>query len=224
MAWAFAWAAGGGCLCACHLVRVFFSSLGLAFPGGLQGWSFPLGMRPCSRAEDTEPQGKTLRNINKKPQGTSSSGCHLSARFPGNATEEPLPQPQPLLRWLVHCPLPERGYSRRGCARPTRPCRPRAILHRPGRSQLWHPGDTPACRVPAEAARSPPGSQERCCPLPAALAVHGGGGSRGTSPGSSAEVAGGGPCLASRLFSGRVGHFLAAVSMWDAGQATQLLA
>lgn len=97
------------------------------FPGlGLSGWPsgsvFPIWhVALFSSSEDSEPQGESLRNINKKPQGTSSSCCHLSARFPGNATAELLPQLQPLLHRLIRCPLPERG---RGCTGPSGPTVP----------------------------------------------------------------------------------------------------
>lgn len=53
------------------------------------GWSFPFGVCPFLQLQGhCQPQGESLRNINKKPQGTSSYHCHRGARFPGNATEE----------------------------------------------------------------------------------------------------------------------------------------
>lgn len=50
------------------------------------GWS----VAPASHSEDTGSPRESLKNINKMPQGTSSSNCHLGARFPGNGPGEHL--------------------------------------------------------------------------------------------------------------------------------------
>lgn len=79
----------GGLVCGAPCCHFLFSGPGLA--PELAVWvGLPhlmcgpvLELRGCC-----QPQGESLRNINKKPQGTSSCCCHLGARFPGNATEE----------------------------------------------------------------------------------------------------------------------------------------
>lgn len=83
------WTFAGGLCVWCPAGIVFPSTARACCAAGRFSESFPFHMCPVLGLRGhCQPEGESLRNINKKPQGTSSYHCHRGARFPGNATEE----------------------------------------------------------------------------------------------------------------------------------------
>lgn len=155
----------------CPVGIVFPSTARACCAAGRFSESFPFHMGPVLGLRGhCQPEGESLRNINKKPQGTSSYHCHRGARFPGNATEECLSLRSAGLLTVTSQSMAVPAWLHWTCPSlaPVPAC---IVLGFQGSvtpitraQELW----SLACQVPARAASSLMGSQGRCC-LPSAV-------------------------------------------------------